>query len=184
MFFPWLMSSARSFLDWLPSQNRLYLYYFFSQCILGNVQGNVTWCVIDVIGSRSSIVYMWGCMSHQSMTHPSIVVCVMFVTHPYSMAYCQLCHVVYYWRHRVTFIHCVSVCEVWTLVDLRTLSYFGNSQSHEIHCVSVCEVWTLVDLRTLMTHPGGWLILCHVSVILGILEVTRSIVWVCARSEH
>ena len=33
------------------------------------------------------------------------------------------------------------------------ISYFGNFRSHEIHCVSVCEVWTLVDLRTLMTHP-------------------------------
>ena len=33
------------------------------------------------------------------------------------------------------------------------ISYFGNSRSHEIHCVSVSEVWTLVDLLTLMTHP-------------------------------
>ena len=33
------------------------------------------------------------------------------------------------------------------------ISYFGNFRGHEIHCVSVREVWTLVDLRTLMTHP-------------------------------
>ena len=33
------------------------------------------------------------------------------------------------------------------------ISYFGNSRGHEIYCVSVREVRTLVDLRTLMTHP-------------------------------